>query len=100
MSVKTKHNNCIDHYAVLEVHFGASANDIKKQYRKLVLKYHPDKNADVDRSIFHGIQESYEALTDDDWRNVYDRFFYADVQRQETLRKQKEQQEEILRKRQ
>ena len=53
------HNTDINHYAVLEVPFGASAKDIKKQYHKLALKYHPDKDPDVDRSIFQEITESF-----------------------------------------
>ena len=65
-----------DYYETLGVGKGASASEIKKAYRKLALKYHPDKNPD-DTSAeerFKEAAEAYEALSDDTKRQQYDRF--------------------------
>jgi len=62
-----------DYYKVLGLERGASDKDIKKAFRKLALKYHPDKNPDVDTSKkFREIAEAYEVLRDDDKRRQYD----------------------------
>ena len=65
-----------DYYKVLGVSKDASAAEIKKAYRKLAVKYHPDKNPD-DTSAqdkFKGISEAYETLSDDKKRQIYDQF--------------------------
>merc|ERR1712012_795540 len=62
-----------DYYKVLGVDRGASDKAIKKAFRKLALKYHPDKNPDEDTSKkFRQIAEAYEALRDEDRRRQYD----------------------------
>jgi curved DNA-binding protein len=65
-----------DYYKTLGVKKNASADEIKKAYRKLARKYHPDVNpgdkAAEDR--FKDINEAYEVLSDDDKRGKYDRF--------------------------
>jgi len=65
-----------DYYEVLDVPKGASAAEIKKSYRRLAMKYHPDRNTeDVDaESKFKEAKEAYEVLKDDDKRAAYDRF--------------------------
>jgi molecular chaperone DnaJ len=72
----------VDYYELLEVARGASGEEIKKSYRRLAVKYHPDKNpgdkAAEDR--FKQISEAYEALSDDQKRAAYDRYGHAAFQ--------------------
>lgn len=64
-----------DYYKILEVARGASDEDIKKAYRKLALKYHPDKNREPDaEEKFKEVAEAYEVLSDKKKRDTYDRF--------------------------
>ncbi|NDB83109.1 MAG: molecular chaperone DnaJ [Alphaproteobacteria bacterium] len=65
-----------DYYSLLGLSKGASGDDIKKAYRKLAMKYHPDQNKDDKdaEAKFKEISEAYEALKDDQERAAYDRF--------------------------
>lgn len=65
-----------DYYEVLGVSRDASETDIKKAYRRLAMKYHPDRNPDDDSAAdrFKEISEAYEALSDAQKRAAYDRF--------------------------
>ena len=68
-----------DYYEVLEVERNASGEEIKRSYRKLAVKYHPDKNPD-DRHAeekFKELGEAYDVLMDADKRAAYDRFGHA-----------------------
>lgn len=62
-----------DYYAVLEVEKTASIEDIKKAYRRLAHKYHPDK-AGGDEAKFKEINEAYQILSNPEKRRQYDRF--------------------------
>ena len=65
-----------DYYQTLGVTRDASADDIKKAYRRLALKFHPDRNPDdqVAEQRFRDVSEAYEVLKDDQKRAAYDRF--------------------------
>jgi len=64
-----------DYYAILNLSKNATDSDIKKAYRKLALKFHPDKNKDPGaEEKFKEISEAYEVLSDKEKRNVYDKF--------------------------
>lgn len=68
-----------DYYEILGVDRGASADNIKKAYRKLAMKHHPDRNANNKNaeSKFKELNEAYEVLKDDQKRAAYDRFGHA-----------------------
>ncbi|KAG0296624.1 DnaJ sub B member 4, partial [Dissophora globulifera] len=62
-----------DYYGILGVPKDADENQIKKAYRKLALKYHPDKNTTEEaKKKFHDISEAYEVLSDKQKRGIYD----------------------------
>ncbi|HRC25964.1 MAG TPA: molecular chaperone DnaJ [Alphaproteobacteria bacterium] len=66
-----------DYYKILEVEKGASDDDIKKSYRKLVTRHHPDRNKDNPKAAeekFKEINEAYDVLKDPQKRAAYDRF--------------------------
>jgi curved DNA-binding protein len=65
-----------DYYQILNVSQDASAQDIKKAFRRLALQYHPDRNPGNVRKAgekFKGINEAYEVLGDEQKRRQYDR---------------------------
>lgn len=72
-----------DYYEVLGVEKGASKQDIKKAYRKLARKYHPDVNKEADaEDKFKEATEAYEVLSDDQKRTQYDQFGHAGAEGQ------------------
>ncbi|MBA2585375.1 MAG: molecular chaperone DnaJ [Chthoniobacterales bacterium] len=68
-----------DYYEVLGVERGASAEEVKRSYRKLAVKFHPDKNPDDPHAEeqFKELGEAYDVLIDGDKRAAYDRFGHA-----------------------
>jgi molecular chaperone DnaJ len=68
-----------DYYSLLSVEKNASQDDIKKAYRKLAMKYHPDRNQGDKEAEkkFKEINEAYEVLKDEQKRAAYDRFGHA-----------------------
>jgi molecular chaperone DnaJ len=71
-----------DYYEVLGIQKGASKDEIKKAYRNLALKYHPDKNPgnkDAEDK-FKEATEAYEVLSDEQKKSAYDQFGFAGVE--------------------
>src|SRR3954471_4596066 len=65
-----------DYYETLGVQKGASGDELKKAYRSMAMKYHPDKNQGdkTAEQKFKEISEAYEILKDDQKRAAYDQF--------------------------
>src|ERR687895_1735595 len=70
-----------DYYEVLGVNKDASEDDIKKAYRRLAMKWHPDRNPDNPKAeeLFKEAKEAYEILSDANKRAAYDQFGHAGV---------------------
>jgi len=73
-----------DYYEVLGVAKDADENTIKRAYRKLAMKYHPDRNPDDKAASenFREVTEAYEVLTDENKRSRYDQYGHAGVDEQ------------------
>lgn len=64
-----------DYYKILNLSKGSSDDDIKKAYRKLALKYHPDKNKESGaEEKFKEVAEAYEILSDPKKKDIYDKY--------------------------
>jgi molecular chaperone DnaJ len=70
-----------DYYKLLNVDKNASDSELKKSYRRLAMKFHPDRNTDNPdtEQKFKDIKEAYEVLTDPKKRSAYDQFGHAGV---------------------
>ncbi|MEA1083974.1 molecular chaperone DnaJ [Sphingomonas sp. M6A6_1c] len=75
-------SSTVDYYELLECERGADGATIKSAYRKLAMKYHPDKNAGCKDSEakFKAVSEAYEVLKDPQKRAAYDRYGHAAFQ--------------------
>jgi molecular chaperone DnaJ len=71
-----------DYYKLLELPKNATEGDIKKAYRRLAMKFHPDRNPDDPEAEhkFKDAKEAYEVLTDPQKRAAYDQFGHAGLQ--------------------
>ena len=73
-----------DYYEVLGVARDASPEEVKRQYRKLALKFHPDRNSSADaQEHFKEISEAYAVISDDKKRRMYDAHGHAGVDGQQ-----------------
>jgi len=67
-----------DYYNILDIKFNSPPEDIKRAYRKLALKYHPDQNTNASaEERFIEIREAYEMLRDDQKRKLYNAMYMA-----------------------
>ncbi|MBE2897160.1 DnaJ domain-containing protein, partial [Pasteurellaceae bacterium HPA106] len=69
-----------DYYSILKVECSASKLEIKKSYKKLCLKYHPDRRGD--EIIMKDINEAYEVLSSPEKRRVYDLHYTKNHERE------------------
>jgi len=70
-----------DYYETLGVSKSVTKDELKKSYRTLVKKYHPDKNKEADAETkFKEVQEAYEILSDDQKRKAYNQYGFAGTQ--------------------
>lgn len=76
----------IDYYVILQIDKSADAETIKKAYRKLAMRYHPDRNAgDLEaEKKFKEIGEAYAILSDPTKRNAYDQFGHSGINQDTT----------------
>lgn len=64
-----------DYYKTLGIAKGASEDEIKKAYRKMALKYHPDKNKEAGAEAkFKEVAEAYDVLSDPKKKDIYDKY--------------------------
>ena len=72
----------LDYYEVLEVSRSCSASELKKSYRKLAMKYHPDRNPDdkVAEEKFKHLSQAYDVLKDNEKRTIYDQYGKAGLE--------------------
>ncbi|KAI3643578.1 hypothetical protein MP228_013133 [Amoeboaphelidium protococcarum] len=75
-----------DYYNILGVSRDAGKNEIKRAYKRLSIKYHPDKTPEKEREAakekFHEVSEAYEVLSDEEKRKLYDQFGEEGVKQQ------------------
>ncbi|MDQ7084504.1 MAG: molecular chaperone DnaJ [Sulfurovum sp.] len=66
----------MSYYEILEINKECSASELKKAYRKLAMKYHPDRNPDDKEAEdkFKVVNEAYQVLSDEEKRSIYDRY--------------------------
>lgn len=72
-----------DYYEVLGVQRNATTDEIKRAFRKLAMKYHPDRNKEKDAEAkFKEVNEAYQVLSDDKKRQIYDQYGFDGLNQQ------------------
>lgn len=70
-----------DYYVILEIERSATQEEIRRAYRKLAMKYHPDKSKDPEtQEHFKKVSEAYQVLSDEEKKQLYDQFGKEGVQ--------------------
>jgi len=89
--MKRRHNAAYDYYAILGLKQDAITDDIKKAYRQMAMKYHPDKNPNnlEAEAMFKLCAEAYEVLSDPEKRDIYDHYEHPTVKVKESTVKSK-----------
>jgi len=84
--MRRRKNASFDYYAILGLKQDAIADDIKRAYRQMAMKYHPDKNpGDKEaEAMFKLCTEAYEVLSDTDKREMYDHYEHPKVKVKES----------------
>ena len=80
----------MDHYKVLQINKNASPDEIKKAYRKLSRKYHPDNAGEQGRKMFDRVQEAYAVLGDEERKAAYDQKLSGEEQTGQSQKIKKE----------
>ena len=72
----------LDYYELLQVSKSADKSELKKAYRKMAMKYHPDKNPDDKEAEenFKAVNEAYQVLSDEQKRSIYDQYGKAGLE--------------------
>ena len=70
-----------DLYEVLGLEKGATVSEIKSKYKKLARKYHPDASEEDTTEIFQEIAYAKEVLTDEEKRNIYDKYGHEGLEK-------------------
>lgn len=70
-----------DYYETLGINRNSTRDDIKKSYRRLAMKFHPDRNPNDKQAEekFKDIKEAYEILINDEKRNLYDTYGHSGI---------------------
>lgn len=80
MIVAKKTSGIKNYYKILKLESSATKDDIRISYRKMALKYHPDKSGNkLSENKFKEITEAYHTLIDDNKRKIYDQKFLLNL---------------------
>ena len=69
-----------DYYEILDIQRDACDEDVKKSYRRMAMKYHPDRNPGANEALFREAAEAYEVLSDAEKRRIYDLYGHVGLE--------------------